>query len=236
MFKKFEKNLHGRDLIVSDLHGCYKDFQKELKWTNFDPEIDRMFSVGDLVDRGPDSVSCLSLLEEDWFHAVKGNHEILWLKAHKFYHQDFDEAYDNILNLSTDCQIFLRNGGELVEDPKIYLKYKKLIQELPSIIEFNHRFVGKVGILHAELPFKFTDWNALYEMADEEIEKSLGESLYWGRTRISSKRLIHDPIENVDRIYVGHTIVDDVTNLGNIRYIDTGAFNIDGRLTVEIIK
>lgn len=38
-----------------------------------------MLSVGDLVDRGPDSIGCLKLLEAPWFHAVMGNHEQLLL-------------------------------------------------------------------------------------------------------------------------------------------------------------
>lgn len=41
----------------------------------FDFKKDRLFAVGDLCDRGPDSLGCLALLLEPWFFAVRGNHE-----------------------------------------------------------------------------------------------------------------------------------------------------------------
>ena len=41
----------------------------------FDPTRDRLFSVGDLVDRGPASEATLDLLDRPWCHVVRGNHE-----------------------------------------------------------------------------------------------------------------------------------------------------------------
>src|SRR3546814_1363745 len=68
-------NTAGRDFIVGDLHGCLDLLQVELARIAFDPTRDRLFSVGDLTDRGPDSMGCLRLLREPWFYAVHGNHE-----------------------------------------------------------------------------------------------------------------------------------------------------------------
>lgn len=234
--KIIDKNQYGRDFVVGDLHGCYEIFQKELKLQAFDPEVDRIFSVGDLVDRGPDSFSCLTLLEEDWFNSVKGNHEVLWLDAHKFWFKNFDDCtVDDRINLEINFKIFLKNGGEIIDDYATYIRFKELIEELPSIIELNHHSGKRFGILHAELPMQFTDWNVLHEMSEEEMNNTLSDNLYWGRTRIKSTKLVHPPIENVHRIYVGHTIQEEVFELGNIRYIDTGAFMYD-KLTMELIK
>lgn len=69
----------GRDLIVGDLHGHRATLDAALNALAFDPQRDRVLSVGDLVDRGPDSPGCLALLGEPWFHAVMGNHEDLML-------------------------------------------------------------------------------------------------------------------------------------------------------------
>ena len=68
-------NTVGRDFIVGDLHGCLDLLHAELARLQFEPAKDRLFSVGDLADRGPDSMGCLRLLREPWFHAVRGNHE-----------------------------------------------------------------------------------------------------------------------------------------------------------------
>jgi serine/threonine protein phosphatase 1 len=73
------RNAKGRGFVVGDLHGHRALLEHELSRLSFDPRCDRVLSVGDLVDRGPDSVATLSLIEEPWFHAVLGDHELMLL-------------------------------------------------------------------------------------------------------------------------------------------------------------
>ena len=65
----------GRDLIVGDVHGCFTKLRASLDAVGFNLERDRLFSVGDLVDRGPESDRALEWLAQPWFHAISGNHE-----------------------------------------------------------------------------------------------------------------------------------------------------------------
>lgn len=53
--KIFEINEVGKDFIVGDIHGCLDQLKFQLSVTGFDKSKDRLFSVGDLIDRGPDS-------------------------------------------------------------------------------------------------------------------------------------------------------------------------------------
>ncbi|MHB1665841.1 metallophosphoesterase [Thiomonas sp.] len=69
----------GRDFVVGDLHGSLRLLEIALEGVHFDRGRDRLFSVGDLVDRGQNSLGCLQLLQEPWFHCVRGNHEDLML-------------------------------------------------------------------------------------------------------------------------------------------------------------
>src|ERR1700761_8326980 len=71
----FDRNTRGRDLIVGDIHGCFSRLRAHLNYLQFDPARDRLFSVGDLIDRGPESEHALEWLAQPGFHAVKGNHE-----------------------------------------------------------------------------------------------------------------------------------------------------------------
>lgn len=80
-----ESNRVGRDWIVADLHGHRGLLERELERLDFDPTRDRVLSVGDLTDRGPDSLHTLMLLEEPWFHAVLGNHELMLLNFLGYY-------------------------------------------------------------------------------------------------------------------------------------------------------
>jgi serine/threonine protein phosphatase 1 len=78
-------NRAGRDFVVGDLHGQRALLEQALRAVAFDPRHDRVLSVGDLVDRGPDSIGTLALLEEPWFHAVLGNHELMLLNYLGYY-------------------------------------------------------------------------------------------------------------------------------------------------------
>ncbi|MBK8993858.1 MAG: metallophosphoesterase [Gammaproteobacteria bacterium] len=74
-------NRRGRDFVVGDLHGYLGALQDALARAGFDPGCDRLFSTGDLIDRGPDSPGCAALLGEPWFYAVRGNHEDMLLRV-----------------------------------------------------------------------------------------------------------------------------------------------------------
>lgn len=75
VFKRFEKNKEGRDFVIGDIHGCFDAVRAILGDVKFDESKDRLFSVGDLVDRGPDSIEAIDWIAKPWFHAVRGNHE-----------------------------------------------------------------------------------------------------------------------------------------------------------------
>ncbi|WP_204314339.1 metallophosphoesterase, partial [Klebsiella aerogenes] len=61
--------------LMGDLHGCFALLMGRLRQLRFDPWADLLISVGDLIDRGPQSADCLGLLRCRWFRAVRGNHE-----------------------------------------------------------------------------------------------------------------------------------------------------------------
>ena len=69
------RNPTGRDFVVGDVHGAFAVVERALKSLRFAPERDRLFSVGDLIDRGPRSADALDWLQEGRILAVRGNHE-----------------------------------------------------------------------------------------------------------------------------------------------------------------
>lgn len=80
--QRFQLNANGRDFAVGDIHGHFDRLEVALAAVRFSPEKDRLFSVGDLVDRGPESADVLKWLERPWFHPICGNHELMtWRRA-----------------------------------------------------------------------------------------------------------------------------------------------------------
>jgi len=71
--------------VIGDIQGCFPAFKRLLKKVAFDPGKDCLWSVGDLVNRGPDNLSTLR-----WFYqhrdsavAVLGNHDLHLIAAHR---------------------------------------------------------------------------------------------------------------------------------------------------------
>jgi serine/threonine protein phosphatase 1 len=61
-FRRIAANTRGRDL-AGDIHGHFQRLQQCLDGVGFNPAVDRLFSIGDLVDRGPHSAQALDWLE-----------------------------------------------------------------------------------------------------------------------------------------------------------------------------
>ncbi|MEM6292265.1 MAG: metallophosphoesterase [Myxococcota bacterium] len=64
-----------RDIIIGDLHGCWAEFEQLLDELHV-TDADRLISVGDLVDRGPDSLRLWRYFRDRPNSVVvMGNHE-----------------------------------------------------------------------------------------------------------------------------------------------------------------
>jgi bis(5'-nucleosyl)-tetraphosphatase (symmetrical) len=63
---------------IGDLQGCYEQFRKLLDLIGFDRTKDRLWLVGDIVNRGPDSLRILRFVKglTDAVTLVLGNHDL----------------------------------------------------------------------------------------------------------------------------------------------------------------
>lgn len=80
-----------RHLAVGDIHGCFRALTTLAAAVPFGPD-DLVITLGDYVNRGPDSCSVLDWLiaygRRAQLIALRGNHEIMMLEA-----RDSDEGF-----------------------------------------------------------------------------------------------------------------------------------------------
>src|SRR3954471_5578584 len=70
-----------RRLFVGDLHGCLAELDELLDRFGFRPGRDLLFSVGDVVGKGPDVPGTLRRLRDSGATAVMGNHDHALVEA-----------------------------------------------------------------------------------------------------------------------------------------------------------
>lgn len=94
--------------VISDIHGHYKEMIKSLEEVNYSENEDKLIVLGDLFDRGEESLEVYQYLkrlkEEDKAVILHGNHEdfiIDFLKgkdcSFNFRHNGFDKTIDSFL-------------------------------------------------------------------------------------------------------------------------------------------
>jgi bis(5'-nucleosyl)-tetraphosphatase (symmetrical) len=64
--------------FIGDLQGCHEPLQRLLRSIDFSPSRDTIYLLGDLVNRGPDSLSLLQTLSDmgDSARCLLGNHDL----------------------------------------------------------------------------------------------------------------------------------------------------------------
>lgn len=188
--------------VVGDIHGCRRELDALLQLHQFDPQQDLLISVGDIIDRGPDSLGCLALLDEPWFRCVRGNHEEMALSALQ----------------GQDMALWRMNGGDWF----FRLRGVALIAashalrrcgELPLIL---HLQLGErtVVIAHADYPAR-----------EYALNKPLDwQKVVWSRQRLEDMASGEQAgIRGADAFYFGHTPLKQPLTIANLHYIDTGA-------------
>jgi len=206
-FRRVAANTSGRDLAVGDIHGHFTRLQQCLDAVAFDPAIDRLFSVGDLVDRGPSSERALDWLAQPWFHAVQGNHEAL--------------AIAHLRGGRVDLEMYRSAGGGWFLDlPRAeQQRYVEAFAEMPLAMEVQTA-AGPVGLLHADSPFP--EWSTLRAFLEAMDDPEVREICQWSRRRLREGDT--EPVGGLRALLVGHTPVLRVKQLGNVWHLDTGGW------------
>ncbi len=133
---------------IADIHGCCKTLQALIEKLQI-READRLYLLGDYIDRGPDSKGVLDTIMnlDCQVVALMGNHEEMWLRA--------AVTRDDPVLWEVNINAWMENGGlETLRsfvgtDTKPYLEF---IRGLPLFLELDDFY-----LVHAEFDFSLAD-------------------------------------------------------------------------------
>ena len=196
----------GRDIVVGDVHGCFRTLERALREIAFDPARDRLFGVGDLVNRGPHSVDALEWLESRFEAVTLGNHDVAvrsWFRS-------------KLLNDPEE----VAEGWLLDIPPSDYRRWWDALASLPPAltIETDH---GPIGVVHAEAPDP--DWTHAVELLEAGVDEAYGIALLGHETREDQDAARARPVKGLRALVHGHWPVEEVAPILNRWNMDTGA-------------
>lgn len=130
----------GRRLAVSDIHGERDRLQRVLDMAKYEPANDRLFLLGDYIDRGPDAKGTVDLvrqLQRNGAIALKGNHDAVLVA---YYHGDATRyawlrkhGFERWLEQG-GTETLASYGGDVPDDVLAWLDALPLYHEEPDCI------------------------------------------------------------------------------------------------------
>lgn len=238
LVKRLPANVRGRDFVVGDLHGCKKALDRLLQLVEFDRSVDRLISVGDLVDRGPQSLECLLLLKASWFHAVMGNHEQLLLN---YFGPWLDDGSPPDPYGEAGLSFFINGGQWALYESNIDRRPSpplsgllSLVRALPQILVVGEG-PNRYNVVHAELMKPGRGDGEPRVWTDAEVDAlpafAAGNQDYpafrWSRRFMGSPRArgrLPATAPGLSTTYCGHTVGLGVRKALSHICLDTGAF------------
>lgn len=219
----YNSNTNGKDYIIGDLHGMYDELMHALTLLKFNKSTDRLFSVGDLIDRGPKSFECANLIYEDWFHMVIGNHEQMMMHTILDQHLSY-------------YHMWMNNGGlwHISENDQLLEDISQHFKKLPLIISVGTE-IDRFNIVHGEL--LLNQQSSL--VTDKDIDEwtfnpNDVEDMTWGRTLINLRSNLSYNLQDAKQpctykqdtklspTYCGHSTVKAPCKIEQQIYLDTG--------------
>ena len=174
--------LKERRFVIGDIHGCFKTFNHLLFNKLKINKNDKIYLLGDYIDRGPKSKEVVDLIiklqNDDYkLFPIRGNHEEMLLYSLQSY-----EYFEMWLQ---NGAIHTLNSFNINHTIELDYKYLEFFAGLPYYYELNDFIIVHAG-LNFEIDDPFTDLNAMVWQRNPYIDlnKTKGKRLIVGHTPV----------------------------------------------------
>jgi len=204
-----------RHLAVGDIHGCFKALTTLAAFVPFTPE-DVIITLGDYVNRGPDSCAVLDWLiayaKKNKLIALRGNHELMMLQA-----RESDQDCKEWVKCGGDATLAsyspFGDPGRLVDIPDSHWEF--LEEQTRAWFEIDTHFFVHANA-HPDCPLQEQpDFMLYWESFDGPPPHESGKTMVCGHTSQKSGKPKN----------IGHAICIDTWAYGNgwLTCLDVGS-------------
>ncbi len=244
-----------RLFVTSDPHGHRSELAAGLReaglidaqdvWSG---GADRLYVLGDLVDRGPDGIGVIDLVmglqkqaekDDGLVVALLGNHEMLALGMHRFATTDI-EVGGRTRNFAIN---WLRNGGRSSDQDALTERHLGWLRGLPALA-----LVGSHLLMHSDT-LEYVEWGDSVDEINESVRDILAADdpqQWWDVWSRLTTRYVYNGedggyqatgmLERLggDLLVHGHTIIGDLLDVAPagvdrpLLYADDQVLAVDG--------
>lgn len=207
--------------VIGDIHGCYEQFVTLTKklgylWTNGFPEHPdgrQLAFVGDLTDRGPDSIKVIEIVyrlvvEENQAHYTPGNH------CDKLYRYFLGRNVQQKHGLETTVAEYAALSSK--EQARVRSHFMKLFEKAPLYLQLDN---GNLIIAHAGIRHDYIG------KTSKKVKTFVLYGDITGETNPDGTPVRRDWAKEYDGdrwIVYGHTPVNQPRKINKTWNIDTG--------------
>lgn len=197
--------------IVGDIQGCFAELQQLLKLISYNPQHDQLFLLGDLVNRGPESLNVLrwAMREQSHVRIVLGNHDLHLLAC--FHNHVQMHKLDTL--------------ADVLVAPDVHILLEWLRCQPLLIVQHD------VLITHAGIP---PDWDErlAIELAEEVSATLAGPDYLWLLSKMygNKPRVWSEGLERIERLRLA---INGLTRLRMVNDYGEMDFKFKGELGKE---
>ena len=197
---------------MSDIHGQYDAFIKMLKRIKF-KDSDKLYVIGDVIDRGPNSIkTLLYIMEKENINMLAGNHEYMATLCLSYLIREISNDIVDKLSNNTILELFeqwFMNGGKTTLEELISVNLETRNRVLNYLVRLKLYKEVEVGekkfiLVHAGLG----NFKKSKKLKDYSIMELVWDRMDYNKKYFDDKYLV-----------VGHTPTQLIKNNKNPGYI-----------------
>lgn len=206
--------------VIGDIHGCFYTLQKLFE--SIKNECTQVFTVGDLIDRGPYSKEVVQFCIDNNLMPVRGNHEDMLINA-------IGNSSDIPAKREQNIDLYFSNRGDKTQksyinsrDKKDFDVFKKEMQSnghLKWIKNLPLKYESKVLVItHAGIIEDGDEQSILW---NRDIPKRLNKLQIFGHTSIKEVDYVGEYFVNIDTACVyGNKLTALILEKSTAKFID----------------